>query len=96
MQSSVAITELYHYQSYTGKSTMITQSKSLYTHVDILQGFVDWVIDLNLKSLKFNQDILQYDSFSQNLVREAFKKKEFQFGNCPKRWEGFNLKILFF
>ena len=42
---------------------MITQSKSLYTHVDILQGFVDWVIDLNLKSLKFNQDILQYASF---------------------------------
>ena len=30
-------------------------------------------------------------------VREAFKKnKEFQLGNCPKRWEGVNLKTLFF
>ena len=26
---------------------------------------------------------------------EAFKKK-FQLGNCPKRWEGVNLKSLFF
>ena len=31
-----------------------------------------------------------------NLLREAFKKKEFQLGNCPKRWEGVNLKTLFF
>ena len=23
-------------------------------------------------------------------------KKEFQLGNCPKRWEGVNLKTLFF
>ena len=32
-----------------------------------------------------------------NLLREAFKKnKEFILGNCPKRWEGVNLKTLFF
>ena len=27
--------------------------------------------------------------------REAFKKKEYKLGNCPKRWEGVNLKTLF-
>ena len=29
-------------------------------------------------------------------VREASKKKEFQLGNCHKRWVGVNLKTLFF
>ena len=32
-----------------------------------------------------------------SLLREAFKKKkEYKLGNCPKRWEGVNLKTLFF
>ena len=33
----------------------------------------------------------------QKNFREAFKKKkEYKLGNCPKRWEGVNLKTLFF
>ena len=41
----------------------MSQSSLSHSHVDILQGFEDRVIGLNQKSLGFNQDILQFDSF---------------------------------
>ena len=59
--------------------------------------FVDPILQVlpknNLSSASYVYDI--FNGSPLCFIREALKKDEFQLGNCPKRWEGVNLKFFF-
>ena len=55
--------------------------------------------DKNFNQISFDEEIMTLRGSNSKakppkryILREAIKKKEFQLGKVPKRWEGVNLK----